>query len=169
MARKGWSTVEVPNGWFIIRYPRPSSVRWPHNQNRTGQTATSASDWEFQSEGSNTPDSTVSSHSSTRKEDTRTSQIRCTHASEQGNFADGELEEKRALELALHKAQKQAEEHPLAQTQVTKYFVDRVIERMRTRRFGWLRWHCKPWTRKITTSANSHRPKYGWKSSRRRL
>ena len=107
MARKGWSTVEVPNGWFqITRGPRPPSAR----------TATSASDWEFQSEGSNTPDSTVSIHSSTRKEHPRTSQIRCIHASEQGNLADGDVEEKQALELALHKAQKQAVERPLAHT-----------------------------------------------------
>ena len=61
--------------WVVSDHPR--------SQNRTGQTATSASDWELQSEGSNTPDSTVSSHSSTRKEDPRTSQIRCIHASEQ--------------------------------------------------------------------------------------
>ena len=46
-------------------------------------------------------------------------------------FADGDVEEKRALQLALAKAQKQAEELPLArQIQVTKDFVDRVRKRM---------------------------------------
>ena len=31
MPRKGWSTLETPNGWFqVIRGPRPPSVRWPN-------------------------------------------------------------------------------------------------------------------------------------------
>ena len=30
MPRKGWSTVEVPDGWLqVIRGPRPPAVRWP--------------------------------------------------------------------------------------------------------------------------------------------
>ena len=46
-------------------------------------------------------------------------------------LADGDVEEKRALQLASAKVQKQAEELPLArQIQVTKDFVDRVRKRM---------------------------------------
>ena len=30
MGRKGWSVMEVPNGWYeVLRGPRPPSVRWP--------------------------------------------------------------------------------------------------------------------------------------------
>ena len=30
MPRKGWTVMEVPNGWYeVLRGPRPPSVRWP--------------------------------------------------------------------------------------------------------------------------------------------
>ena len=29
-ARKGWTVMEVPNGWYeVLRGPRPPYVRWP--------------------------------------------------------------------------------------------------------------------------------------------
>ena len=33
MVRKGWRTVEVPNGWLqIIRGPKPPSAKWPQSK-----------------------------------------------------------------------------------------------------------------------------------------
>ena len=38
MPRKGWSTVEVPDGWLqVIRGPRPPAVRWPKAPRGRGQ------------------------------------------------------------------------------------------------------------------------------------
>ena len=38
MVRKGWTHVEVPNGWVqIIRGPRPKSVQWPRAHDRKPQ------------------------------------------------------------------------------------------------------------------------------------
>ena len=38
MSRKGWSTLEVPDGWLqVIRGPRPPAVRWPKAPRGRGQ------------------------------------------------------------------------------------------------------------------------------------
>ena len=38
MVRKGWTHVEVPNGWVqLIRGPRPKSVQWPRAHDRKPQ------------------------------------------------------------------------------------------------------------------------------------
>ena len=88
-------------------------------------------------------------------------------------LTDGDVEEKRALQLALTKAQKQAEELPLArQIQVTKDFVDRVRKRMPAAdekiRLAQVALEEEE-TRKSTTFANSLWPKLVWNGSRRRL
>ena len=124
----------------IVRGRRSKAEQWPlapgHRQNRARQTSQQRQHASLKR--SSTPKVPQSPVTTAVRERRTPEQVR-TDASTRvsrlqaalDTLTDGDVEEKRALQLALAKAQRQAEELPLArQIKVTKDFVDRVRKRM---------------------------------------
>ena len=56
MPRKGWSTLEVPDGWLqVICGPRPPAVRWPKALHGRGQDRPRSSNKKDANKGSSQP------------------------------------------------------------------------------------------------------------------
>ena len=146
MGRKGWTTMDVPSGWVqVIHGPKPPSQRWPQVQGSRQLGADS------QNRGPGAQQRRTLSGGAKRGSTPRPPQspaiIRERKTPEQvrsdastkvsrlqaalSSLGDGDVEEKRALELALVKAQKQSEELPVArQIEITKEFIARAKKRI---------------------------------------
>ena len=141
MPRRRWS--DAPLEWVqIVRGPRPKSEQWPkapgHRQNRSGP---GSHQRQIGSGGgtkrSSTPKVPQRAVSVVRERKTP-EQVRSDASTKVSrlqaalrSLGDGDVEERRALELALSKAQKQAEDLPVArQIEVTKEFIARAKKRM---------------------------------------
>ena len=170
-ARKGWN--EGLLEWVqVIRGRRPRAEQWPlapgHRLNRERQVSQQGQHQSTSMQGCSTKISkfvTVVRERRTPEQvrsdaSTRVSRLHLFVASVLDTLADGDVEEKRVLQMALVKAQKQAEELPLArQIQVTKDFVDRVRKRM----------PAADEKIRVATFANCLWPKHVWNGSRRRF
>ena len=138
MPRKGWSDPPLEVGTNCSGR-RPKSEQWPlapgHSQNRSSLNSQQQ------------PGSGSAKKGSTPRPLQRPAVVRERKTPEQvrsdastkvsrlqaalNSLGDGDVEEKRALESALSKAQKQAEELPVArQIEVTKVFIARTKKRM---------------------------------------
>ena len=130
----------------IVRGRRPKAEQWPlapgHRQNRARRTSQQRQHQSGSAslKRSSTPKVPQSPVTTAVRERRTPEQVR-TDASTRvsrlqaalDTHTDGDMEEMRALQLALAKAQKQAEELPDPGHGCPQ----------RTRRSGWRRWHCK--------------------------
>ena len=138
---KGWSA--APLEWVqIVRGRRPKSEQWPlapgHSQYRTAQGSqqhkigsgvkrVSTPRFAERAVGATVVREGKTPEQARSEASTRVSRLQAALSS----LGDGDAAEKRALEVALAKAQKQAEEMPVArQIEVTKEFITRAKKRM---------------------------------------
>ena len=139
MPRKGWS--DPPLEWVqIVRGRRPISEQWLlapcHSQNRSGQSSQQRQTGSGGAKRVSTPPSlqrpaTVVRERKTPEQVRSDASTKVSRLQALNSLGVGDVEEKRALESALLKAQKQAEEVPSArQIEVTKDFIARAKKRM---------------------------------------
>ena len=176
MPRKGWSA--APLEWVhIVRGRQPKSEQWPlapgHSQYRTAQGSqqhkigsgvkrVSTPRLAEHPAGAVVVRERKTPEQARSEASTRVSRLQAALSS----LGDGDAAEKRALEVALAKAQKQAEEMPVArQIEVTKEFI-----LLQTRKSDWLKFLCRTlWTKRSTICSKSLWPKHASSASRRRL